>query len=160
MSKYEAIKKAFPDIDWDMLGECDRALNWELYHAPLPDNYWTEVEPLEKYVWKGWVQATEDIREMLKDMPSQIYYDMDADLVTDSNPEDDHVNWATKCEYCKEWVRTYDDKEWFTFDEDTECSMGDRHEPGWLEADWIGYEYEVINPIQEVLHAESYNHTY
>lgn len=91
----ELVKQSYPDIDWNKLSDADRALNWELWHGPLPSDYWTECEPLEYYEWSGWQKACEDISEMLSDLPDRIYYSDDAEDISLTNPEDDEENWFT-----------------------------------------------------------------
>ena len=88
-----AITVMCPDIDWNKFFDADRALNWELWHGTLPDGYWTEVEPLEFYEWKGFEQASKDIPELLGDLPDTIYYDCDAGCIIFSDPEQDLDNW-------------------------------------------------------------------
>jgi hypothetical protein len=95
----DAIKALYPDVDWDRFEDADRALNWELWHGPLPDNYWTEVEPLEHYVWQGFQQAEQDIREMLDPVSRLMYLDRDCDFVTDMNPDDDEENYGKDYEW-------------------------------------------------------------
>jgi hypothetical protein len=103
----ELVKDSYPDIEWDKFFEADRALNWELWHGPLPSDYWTEVEPLKFYEWKGWEKAQTDIIEMLSDLPDQLYYSDDIDFISINNPEDDEENW---------FVDENDNYEWTGFD--------------------------------------------
>lgn len=88
--KILAIKEAFPDINWDRFEDIDRALNAELWHGPWNSNW---AEPLENYRWAGFAQACKDIEETLKDLPYEVYYDVDAENVCINNPEDDPENW-------------------------------------------------------------------
>lgn len=87
------IEEKFPNIPWDAVFEADKALNWELWHGTLPDNYWTYVEPLDHYVWQGFEQACHDLQGMLSDLPGEIWYDYDCDAVVFSDPNDDEDNW-------------------------------------------------------------------
>jgi hypothetical protein len=94
-----AIKQKYTDIDWDKFEDMDRALNWELWHGPLPSNYWKDsddgeaVEPLEHYDWQGWIQAQTDIQEILDPIPQTLYFDSDSNTITETNPDDDENNW-------------------------------------------------------------------
>jgi hypothetical protein len=89
----EAVEAAFPQVDWPRLHDCDRALNWELWHGPLGPTYWTEVEPLDHYEWRGWVRACEDLEEMLADLPTEAWWDRDCDQLLTTDPYDDEQNW-------------------------------------------------------------------
>ena len=93
------VVQMFPDIDWARFFEADQALNWELWHGVLPSDYWTDVEPLEHYKWRGCEQAEHDIRELLADLPEVLYYDEDADFLSEHNPYDDNENYTEDGEY-------------------------------------------------------------
>jgi len=93
-----AIKQMFSDIDWDLFEEIDRSFNAELWHGPLPSEYWTEVDPLEKYVWKNCLEAEKDIVEILSDLPSEIYFD-DCGCVYLRDPAMDIDNYNEYDEY-------------------------------------------------------------
>lgn len=90
-----AIKEAYPNVDWARFEDIDRALNWELWHGPLPDDYWTDVEPLDHYEWQGFEQAVKDIEEVLEPLPHEVWVDNDCDppFVSETDPEDDDANW-------------------------------------------------------------------
>lgn len=81
------IKSEFPTIDWNKFEDADRALNWELWHGPLPSEYWTEVEPLDYYVWNGWEKAADDIIDILSDLPEVVYYEDGCDYLLTDNPD-------------------------------------------------------------------------
>jgi hypothetical protein len=89
----DQIKALYPNVSWEKFEDCDRALNWELWHGPLPYDYWTVAEPLDHYVWLGFEQAERDLREMLDPVPRIMYLDRDCDYVTETNPEDDDGNY-------------------------------------------------------------------
>ena len=108
-NKIQAIKAAYPDVDWNKFFEADRALNWELWHGPLPSNYWIEVEPLEHYEWKGFLQAVKDIQEMLSSIPHEVYWDCDGDWFAETNPDNIDDYWEEFVD--GEWVYTGPDFE-------------------------------------------------
>jgi len=87
------IKEMYPNINWDLFEDMDRALNWELWHGTLPDNYWTEVEPLDHYTWVGFSQAEDDIRAILEPVASELYWDRDCDFMCENDPYDDDELW-------------------------------------------------------------------
>lgn len=91
--KIAAIKEAFPDIDWDRFEDIDMSLNTELWHGTMPDNYWTEAQPLQHYRWAGFEQACKDIVDTLKDLPCEAWWDDDADILLLDDPENDEANW-------------------------------------------------------------------
>lgn len=90
-----AIKEAYPDVDWDRFEDIDRALNSELWYGPLPDDYWTYVDPLDHYTWQSFDKAVKDIEEVLESLPHEVWVDKDCDplYVTETDPEDDNANW-------------------------------------------------------------------
>lgn len=91
----EMIQDSYPDVDWARFFEADQALNWELWHGPLPSEYWTDVEPLEHYTWKGCERAENDIREMLDGLPAELFYNVDAEFISERMPEDeDYSEWS------------------------------------------------------------------
>ena len=119
----------FPHVNWPMVDDLDRAINWELWHGILPANYWTYVEPLEHYVWRGFEQACEDLREALDSLPGTVYVDDDG-FVHMSDPSDDPEYWSTE---------GLDDED----DEDVEPC-------------WIGPEsWTECNPLKILLHKET-----
>lgn len=154
----EAIKSAYPDIDWDRFEDADRALNWELWHGPLPSNYWTYVEPLDHYKWEGWTKACNDITEMLDSLPYEVYYSVDGEYVTDSNPEDDDGNWSFQCEHCDEMIYICGSK-WLSVDTGEVCVDGE-HSPDDIFTEWSGGDWIVCNTRQYLMHKESYAHTF
>jgi hypothetical protein len=97
----DAIKAYYPDIKWDLFEDIDRALNWELWHSPLPSNYWTEVEPLEYYTWKGIEQACEDIIEILHNVNETVYIFPDWEGVGFEDPSLDENNYDPES---GEWI--------------------------------------------------------
>lgn len=89
----QLIKEEFPHIDWNKFEEIDKALNTELWHGPMPSAYWTDADPLEHYTWNGYVQAEIDLRDLLDDLPSEVFLDRDFDEILLENPEDNPDNW-------------------------------------------------------------------
>ena len=87
------IKSNFPTIDWNKFEEADRALNYELWYGPLPSGYWTEVDPLEYYVWSGFDKACDDIIEILSDLPNFVYYEDGCEYLLLENPENVQDFW-------------------------------------------------------------------
>ena len=129
----DLIKERYPDIEWDKFEDADRALNWELWHGTLPDNYWTYVEPLEHYVWRGFEIAVGDIEEILSPLPHEMWYDADCDYLTENDPEDIDENW----EYIE--------------DEDGNV----------VDALWLGgYSWEKINLRQKLMYEESWKQVF
>jgi hypothetical protein len=98
------IRDLFPDIKWDLLEEVNRAANWELWWGPLPDEYWTEAEPLELYVWQGFEKACDDIREILEDLPYSLWLDQDSDCISDTDPELFDEHWVQINDHESLWV--------------------------------------------------------
>ena len=98
------LEEMYPNIEWERLFEADRALNWELWHGPLPANYWTYVEPLDEYIWQGVEQACSDIQEMLSDLPGEIYYDGEWDGISLTDPEDDEEYWEVDEDENYHWI--------------------------------------------------------
>lgn len=159
----EALREIYPDFPWARFYDADRAVNWELWHAPLPDNYWTYVEPLEHYEWKGWEQGLKDIQDMLDQLPSIVWYDGDAEWISLTNPDDEDTYWSWTCKFCGEMIR--DDGNG-VFIDDTEgdvCSGDDdlnneneSHEPDYnREPVWLGgYEWYEIKVAQATLYDE------
>lgn len=89
------MQATFPSFNWERFWEINTALNWELWHGPLPDDYWSYVEPLEHYTWAGFEKAAHDLNDMLGDLPGTLWVDADfGECVTDTNPEDDEENWV------------------------------------------------------------------
>lgn len=88
-----AYKEQFPEFRWDKFFEIDRAVNWELWNGSLPDNYWTEVEPLEHYRWVNWERGLEDLKEMLDELPAEMFWDNDWDGLMENDPYDDESYW-------------------------------------------------------------------
>lgn len=89
----EAYMEKYPKFEWAKFFDVDRAVNWELWNGPLPDNYWTYVEPLKHYEWKNWEQGLEDISEMLDELPATMYWDADFDCLMEKDPYEDGSNW-------------------------------------------------------------------
>lgn len=91
----ELVKATFPNIDYLKFEDIDRAVNWELWHGPLQEewNYWNEVEPLEHYKFTTFDQACKDLVEILSDLPAEIWIDEDADCILTSDPSEDEANW-------------------------------------------------------------------
>ena len=76
----------YTQFPWDRFKECVRATNAELWNGPLGSDYWTEVDPLEHYEWRGFQKALDGIREMLEDLPSTIYVDEDNEIIGELDP--------------------------------------------------------------------------
>ena len=94
MNIVELIKDAYP-VDWKRFQDADRALNWEYYNGPMPEGYWDDVEHLEHYEWRGYKRAVADIREMLDDLPEELFINTDAEYISEQIPEDeDFSEWA------------------------------------------------------------------
>lgn len=110
------VMETFPKFNWDRFFDIDRALNWELWHGPLPDDYWTEVEPLDHYVWRGIETAADDLRDMLGELPGTLWRDVDGDCIADTDPWEFEDYWA--------------------FDEDDEDA----------EPIWVGGEWQEFSP--------------
>lgn len=157
----DAIKEAYSDINWDRFEDIDRALNWELYNGPLPSNYWTEVEPLDHYEWKGFIQAERDIVEILDPLPAELYYDESAGFVTSKNPEDDDENWLFTCQYCGETIRRVEGKLADDYD-NSECSESETgHDEDWnKDSVWAGGEWTIIDPRKELMYVESWKQVF
>lgn len=158
-----SLREIYPDFPWDKFYEADKSVNWELWHGPLPSNYWTYVEPLEHYRWKGWEQGLEDIRKMLEDLPREVWYDGDADWVSLTDPDDDDTNWGCFCKYCGEFLRTEDGQVWFDDTEGDVCSGDDElnnenesHQPDeYKEMVWLGGDnWYKIDVAQALLYDE------
>lgn len=124
----ENIRCTWAQIDWELVADLDRAINWELWHGTLPDGYWSEVEPLEHYVWRGFEQAMEDLRAALDSLPGEVYVD-DEDWVYVSNPFDDEFYWVI-----------------LEDDEDAE--------PTYTGPEIV----TAVNPAEITLHKETWNH--
>lgn len=153
----EALREIYPDFPWARFYEADRAVNWELWHGPLPDNYWTYVEPLEVYQWKGYEQGLKDIQDMLDNLPSVVWYDGDAEWISLSDPDDDDFYWAWDCKHCDTMIRDIDNK-WIDDCESVECDAEGKsnHEPDYdREPVWLGgYEWYKIDTAQATLYDE------
>lgn len=133
MELVQIIKETFPDIDWDKFEDIDRALNWELWNGPLPENYWTEVEPLEHYEWKGWVKACNDIEKILSPLPWTAWWDGESDCIDLISPDDNEMYWS---------------------DEETVDGV-------FFASDWIGPEsFEEINLRQKLMHKETFSQVF
>lgn len=169
----KAIKQEYPDINWDRFEDIDRAVNWELWHGPLPSNYWKDVvdedgdtlyavEPLEHYEWKGFIQADKDIRELLDPLPYEMWWDGDAEYLTDNNPEDDEYNWGCWCKNCDEFIRKEDGKLVNMAWEDKCPESEDGHDEDWNRGgEWIGSEsWSKINLRQELMFVESWKQVF
>ena len=98
-----AVIEQYPSFDYKQMFDIDRAINWELWHGPLPSDYWSYVEPLDNYTWKGFDKAVSDIQELLSDMPRTLYWSSDAELLSDINPENDEENWFEDTSGNWEW---------------------------------------------------------
>ena len=96
----------YTDFPWDRFKECVRATNAELWYGPLGPDYWTEVDPLEHYEWRGFPQALDDIREMLEDLPSTIYVDEDDEIIGELDPYENPNNWEDDPEREGEYLRS------------------------------------------------------
>jgi hypothetical protein len=95
MSVETLVREMFRnEVDWPRFDDIYRSLNWELWHGPLPENYWIEVEPLEHYKWSGFEQAQNDLIETLEPLPAQLYLDTDSLCVTTTDPYEDPYNWS------------------------------------------------------------------
>lgn len=87
------IREVFPDFNWDRFIDINRSLNAELWHGPLPEDYWTYADPLEHYVWPGsWTKAADDLQELLEELPHEIWIDEDGFIYLD-DPENDDENY-------------------------------------------------------------------
>lgn len=86
-------KKQYPAINWTAVVELAGMLNAELWHGPLPDNYWTECDPRDT-PWPGWQQASKQLVAMLNDLPHKVWVDEDCDFVTSKDPNQDENNWS------------------------------------------------------------------
>ena len=125
------LRGMLPDVNWPMVDDLDRAINWELWHGTLPDDYWTYVEPLERYAWRGFKQACEDLREALDSLPGTVYVD-DNDWVYMSDPSNNSEYWST------------------------EGLDGEEVEPYWIGPEsWTG-----VNPRKILLHKETYSQVF
>ena len=98
----ELIEEYHPDFNWDRTKDIIRAVRWELYMGPQEDGYWTEVEPLEHYKWKSYLQAEEDLVVALDELPYSMYLCDDLYLALDE-PDSDMNNWDVE-EVEDEWV--------------------------------------------------------
>ena len=87
------VMETFPKFNWGRFWDIDRSLNWELWHGPLPGNYWTEVEPLEHYVWVGLETAANDLRDMLGELPDPLWKDLDGDCISITDPQEFEDYW-------------------------------------------------------------------
>jgi len=125
------IETMFP-IEWDMIADCDLALNRELRDGVFPDGHWTEVEPLANYQWTDWVSALRDLEELLEPLPRSLWVNTDLEIVTETDPYNDPDNYVP----C---VTEYGDGE-----------SGD-------DLEWIGGSYwDRIDPREIVLGRHSY----
>lgn len=162
----QAVKNAFSDINWDLFEDMDKALNTELWHGPLPDDYWTYADPLEHYKWRNFEQAEKDIREILEPLPAEMYFDVDGgEFATTDNPEDDDDNWGSHCKYCGETLY----QESGTWVDDTGgdvCSGNDdlenENEPHVSDDSyfWRGGEWERFNPREALMFKESWKQVF
>ena len=153
----DAIKEAYPDINWNKFEDMDRATNAELWHGPLPSDYWTYADPLEHYVWQGYEKAVEDIIEILDPLPNEMFYDRDGNYVTSQNPDDDDSNWEYHCELCEEYIR----KEGDTWESIDDLNSNCKHSPDYMkESIWVGGEWECINVRKELMFDETYKHIF
>jgi hypothetical protein len=80
------VKEAFPNIDWARFEDIDLALTWDLLWGPMPEDYW-----VDHYEWKGFLQASDDIEEVLSDLPGEVW--VCDGLLELSNPDDNEDNW-------------------------------------------------------------------
>lgn len=91
-----AIRAAYPAFNWDRFDDLNRSVNWELWHGVLPDDYWTDVEPLEHYEWAGYEQAERDLIALLADLPADVWIDHNCDAecaCSDKEPEEFEECW-------------------------------------------------------------------
>ncbi len=101
----EFVTNSYPTVDLAKMRDLDRMLNWELWHGPLPSNYWTEVEPCNT-PWHGFEAASKELEELLDPLPHEVWWNADFDGITESDPNEDEENFDE--EY--NWIGS---EEWF-----------------------------------------------
>lgn len=82
----------YPQVNIAKMRDLDRMLNWELWHGPLPDNYWTEVEPCDT-PWHGFEAASKELESLLDPLPHEVWWEADFECITETDPDDDESNW-------------------------------------------------------------------
>ncbi len=98
------IEDTFPQINWDSLRDVNRALNWELWSGPFGHDYWTDCDPLENYTWISVPIAIDDIKSILDELPSIVWFDVDSGSISFSNPEFDDNNWIDDEDRLPIWI--------------------------------------------------------
>jgi len=155
----ELIKEMYPKVDWLAFEDCDRSLNWELWNGPLPSNYWTYVEPLEHYVWKGFEQACKDIEEILSTIPHEMWFDLDGEsCITDRHPENEDSYWnytSVDGEHQLEYEYKNGKSRYISIEDGREYEP-DLHQ----ESIWVGGDWESFNPRQILMHEESWKQVF
>ncbi len=88
------LQELYPDLQWKKLAEADRSLNWELIFGPQESGYWTTVDPLDHYEWRGVQQTLADIQEMIDALPTSLFYDLDfGEFIGEEDPYQMNSNW-------------------------------------------------------------------
>jgi hypothetical protein len=152
------IRETYPQIDWKKFDEINRSLNWELWHGPLPSDYWTVAEPLEHYEWKGYRQAENDIREILEPLPGEMWFDLDGQsVITDSDPDNYDPYWSFTCEHCGMIIFQEEPNGKYLSYEGGDCE----HSPDYkVEAIWTGGDWMSFNPAKVLCHEEVYSQAF
>jgi hypothetical protein len=88
----DAVREQFPDAPWSVIDHLDRMINWELWHGCLPDDYWTNVEPVET-PWISLQSACNRLIEAMECLPGELWWDADWGGLYVSDPEGDDGNW-------------------------------------------------------------------
>lgn len=170
-----AVKEVWPNINWDRFEDIDRMLNMDLWYGTAHEYFGGDspAETLEHYEWEGFEKAVKDMEEVLADLPSEAWWDGDAEWISTTNPDDDDYNWRYTCRMCDESLRVefvkFDEpqkgmygKHIYLDDEDkTECkSVEGDHTPS-DEPYWVGgYEWEDIDPRKIVMFDETYKQVF
>lgn len=146
-------RETYPNINWQAVTDLNRMINWELWHGPLPSDYWTDVEPSET-PWPGdWTVAAARLIIELEPLPDQVWVDSD-ECVYESDPNDDEAYWAVEYE-CTECDERYD-----TLEDAAKCHYGiggvQEGEPYWIGPD----SFRTVNVRHALLHHEVYQHVF
>lgn len=132
----------------NQLNDIDKALNWELWNGVLPDNYWTYVEPLGHYIWRGMNQAIADLKAITDKIPLELWHDTWGEGFSYSDPTDDIDNASIYDPETEDFVFNSEDPK--KFDE-----LVDKL--GWERVDYPE-GYERIEPLKILLHKEVISH--
>lgn len=88
------LRSEYPDVDWQLIDDLARAANAELWYGPLGVDYWLEVDPIDT-PWPGFERACKQLRDAIGDLPTPVYYDLDAGCVIGlKDPQDEPENWG------------------------------------------------------------------